>query len=287
MDEYLLVIFLVATASNLALSQKLLVCHVTGNTCTFREKVVNKDEEVVIVADHGGSTTNADIKEVKFEVSSIYSIPPELFTTFKNLEVLRMIGQELEEIRTGTFQDAHNLRYLDLASNSIRKIDEDTFNGAYKLTHLLLKPNAITEVHKNAFKKLTELLYLDLSRNSITFFDRDSLENLPKLQVFGIHDNQLTSLHKTTFKNNPNLVDIWLANSRISALSNTMFSHLKNLNILHLANTHCINKIYEKNASSRIAEIENDLRNCGITYLGLENDEIIEKLNQLLMCKNC
>jgi hypothetical protein len=71
--------------------QKLLVCQVTGNTCTFKEKVVNKDERVVIVADHGGSTTNADIKEVKFEVSSIYSIPPVLFTTFKNMELLEKL----------------------------------------------------------------------------------------------------------------------------------------------------------------------------------------------------
>jgi hypothetical protein len=97
----------------------------------------------------------------------------------------------------------------------------------------------------------------------------------------------LTSLHKTFFRNNPNLVEIRLARNKFHGLANTMFSHLKKINILGLELTNCINKLYTPNASSRIPEIENDLRNCGITYLGLENDEIIAKLNQLLVCRNC
>jgi Leucine-rich repeat (LRR) protein len=165
MDKYWLVIFLVVSASNLALSQKLLVCQVTGNTCTFREKVVNKDEQVVIVADHGGSTTNADIKEVKFEVSSIYSIPPELFTTFRNLEKLILDDQEVQEIKSKTFRNADNLRYLNLDNNLLQKIDEDTFDGAYQLTFLTVGTNKITVVHKDAFKKLVELDFLDLHTN--------------------------------------------------------------------------------------------------------------------------
>jgi hypothetical protein len=35
-----------------AFSQKLLVCQVQGDTCVFKQKIVNKDEQVVIVADH-------------------------------------------------------------------------------------------------------------------------------------------------------------------------------------------------------------------------------------------
>jgi hypothetical protein len=91
----------------------------------------------------------------------------------------------------------------------------------------------------------------------------------------------LTSLHKTTFKSNLNLVEIWLRWTRISALSNTMFSHLKNLNLLNLESTHCINKFYEKDASSRMAEIENDLLKCSIAYLSLENDELSRELSDI------
>jgi Leucine-rich repeat (LRR) protein len=121
--------------------QKLLVCQVTGNTCTFKEKIVNKNEQVVIVADNKGSTTNADIKEVKFEASSIYSVPTELFTIFKNLEGLSMAGQEVQEIKPNTFKSAINLKRLNLANNLLRKIDEETFDGAYKITHLHLDSN--------------------------------------------------------------------------------------------------------------------------------------------------
>jgi Leucine-rich repeat (LRR) protein len=115
----------------------------------------------------------------------------------------------------------------------------------------------------------------------ITSIDRDSLKNLPKLWFYAVWNNQLTSLHKTTFQNNPNLAEIYLGKNRISALSNTMFSHLKNLKLLNLENTHCTNKNYQENASLRMAEIENDLRNCAITYLSLENDELSRELSDI------
>ncbi len=76
-------------------------------------------------------------------------------------------------------------------------------------------------------------------------------------------------------------MELTLATNKINALSNTMFSQLKNLNLLHLEYTHCINKLYQENASSRMAEIENDLRSCAMTYLSLENDEIMAKLDAL------
>jgi hypothetical protein len=122
---------------------------------------------------------------------------------------------------------------------------------------------------------------VNLNKNFLTSIDKDLLNTLSKLQFFLIWTNQLTSLHKTTFKNNPNLLELHLGANKFNALSNTMFSHLKNLNFLHLEYTHCINKIYKENASSRIAEIEHDLRNCAIAYLSLENDEIMAKLDAL------
>jgi Leucine-rich repeat (LRR) protein len=243
---------------------------------------VNKDESVVIVADHGGSTTNADIKEVKFEVSSIYSVPPELFITFKNLEVLNMMGQKVQDIKSKTFKNAHYLRHLDLAYNLLEKVDQHIFSGVNNIKILKLTDNKIEEVDKDSFKKLLLLEEIWLNNNFIKYFDPTTLETLTELRMFTIYGSPLGSLHKTTFKNNLKLEKLYLGINKFGALSNTMFSHLKNLDLLYLNHNNCINIRYEKDASSRMAEIENDLRNCGITYLGLENDEIIAKLNQLL-----
>jgi hypothetical protein len=59
-----------------------------------------------------------------------------------------------------------------------------------------------------------------------------------------------------------------------------MFSHLRKLNLLFLNPNNCIEKDYS-NAKNKFATIENDLRNCSISYLIQENDEIIGKVDNL------
>jgi Leucine-rich repeat (LRR) protein len=268
------------------LGQKLLVCQVSGNTCTFRDKALTKGEKVVIVADHGSSTTNADIKQVVFESSSIYSIPAELFTTFKNLEGLTMIKQGLQEIEQNTFINAQHLSVLRLDSNLLKVIDEDTFLGAHKLDYIQIDFNQIESVHKNAFKRLGHLKVLYITGNQISSFDQNSLENCHQLLNFSLHMNQLTFIHKKTFKNNLKITYVDLGKNKINALSNIMFSHLKYLDLLSLDANNCINIVHWSNAASQIVEIENSLRNCGKTYLSMENDEIMDYL-QSSCCNNC
>jgi hypothetical protein len=115
------------------------------------------------------------------------------------------------------------------------------------------------------------------------------LENNPDLWLFSIFKNEIASLHKNTFKNNFKLKELHLGYNKLNALSNTMFSHLKHLNLLFLGHNNCISKDIPENAYSKIIEIEKDLLSCGISYLSLENDEIMaqnailmEKLDKLL-----
>jgi hypothetical protein len=78
----------------LSSGDKLLVCQVSGDTCTFTSKFLENNERAIIVADHTEpGSSNADIKKVNFVSSSIYQIPAELFVTFPNLEELVMDGK--------------------------------------------------------------------------------------------------------------------------------------------------------------------------------------------------
>jgi hypothetical protein len=134
----------------LVASDKLLVCQVKGDTCTFTSKFLENNEKAIIVADHTTQgSSNADIKKVAFGSSSIYQIPPELFSTFLNLRVLEMIGQNVHEIKTNTFVNAKNLEQLHLGSNFIEEISEDTFSGAINLKNL--------GAHLNKFNRSTKM----------------------------------------------------------------------------------------------------------------------------------
>jgi hypothetical protein len=281
MTKLLLAFLIQFILTSQILGQKLLVCQVSGDTCTFSEKIVNKDEQVVIVADHKGSTTNADIKKVIFEISSIYSIPPGLFTTFRNLEELYMNGQLLQEIKANTFENARSLLILQVHSNLLKYVDENTFVGANNLVELRLHINQISEIPANTFSTLRSLKVLDIGINGLEKFYETTLHNLVNLDAISFHGNPLKSLHKNTFKNNLDLHFISLGHNNLNALSNTIFSHLKRLNETYLNNNNCINKDYV-NELPQTATIENDLLKCTISYLTLENDELREENSKIL-----
>jgi Leucine-rich repeat (LRR) protein len=259
--------------------QIILTCIVSNtNVCIFYYATVRRGHKVEIHI-RGESATN-DIKEVRFVSSSIYAIPAELFVTFKNLENLLMIEQELQEILPNTFKFAKNLYEINLRSNSLKVIEEDIFKGAFNLEVITLGYNQIRSVDKNAFKVVPKLTNLELGANRLTSFDRSTLEGLPGLLDFSLWNNSLVTLHKTTFQNNFKLRKLYLGRNRYNALSNTMFSHLKFLDYLVLRASNCIDKIYSENAFAQMGLIENDLLNCTIGYLSLENDELCEKLDE-------
>lgn len=261
--------------------QQLLVCQVTSSDiCIFLYKTVQKGEKIVVGVDHG-SITNADIKQVIFQSSSIYAVPPELFATFKNLEKLTMVAQGVQEIQPNTFTFADKLKELNIRNNSLKILTERTFDGAYNLRELLFGFNEISSVHKNSFKKLVKLDRIELGYNRLRTFDPSTLDNLLDFTQISLMGNQLTTLHKTTFKNNLKMEIIQLGVNNFNSLSNIMFSHLTRLKNLYLHGKNCINKDYMESASSQMATIENDLLKCAIGYLSLENDELQESNNNL------
>ncbi len=55
----------------------------------------------------------------------------------------------------------------------------------------------------------------------------------------------------------------------------------ENLGILLLERNNCVNIGYGKEAASHIAEVEAALRDCTISYLSLENDELKGELKEI------
>jgi Leucine-rich repeat (LRR) protein len=269
------------------MSDKLLVCQVSGNTCAFSSKFLENNEKAIIVADHTAQgSSNADIKNVNFVSSSIHQIPAELFSTFPNLEVLKMEGQNLHEIKPNTFKNARKLRRLSLGVNSIQQIDETTFDGAESLWGIWIQNNTIRSIHKNALKNLRNLVHFGLQNNQIREIYPETFYGNPILNGIALDGNKLQTLHKDIFIKNLNIRGLWLYSNQFHSLSNTMFSHLKFLTVLHLEGNNCVNIGYGNEAAAHMAEIEAALRECTISYLSLENDDLKVKLQNLELASN-
>lgn len=261
--------------------EKLLYCKISGHTCTFSGRTVDKDEKVSIVADHS-NTRNEDIKLVIFESSSIYYVPPEIFSVFPNLEHLEMVNANVHEILNDTFLNAKSLNFVNLNYNKIKHITSNTFYGADRLQHILIIFNkSVVTVDKHSFDNFFFLENVDLGDNLIQTVHKELYSKLFYLKRVSLADNRLQYLHKDLFKQNHHLEIIYLHGNKFNALSNTMFSHLPKLDMLTLDRNHCVNVSYRSSANTQLEFVENDLRNCAVGYLIKENDEIMSRLDSL------
>jgi hypothetical protein len=77
--------------------QKTITCRVEGIKCRFTNETVLRNEAVFIKVEPARANISS-ITEVWFIDSSIYSIPPEIFDQFKNLNRLQMSQQNVREL---------------------------------------------------------------------------------------------------------------------------------------------------------------------------------------------
>ncbi len=194
---------------------------------------IRMDESLVISTPP--STLPTRITEVRFWRSSIVSPLPEVFSTFPNINILTIFGQEVQRIRPRTFQDAKNLDLIELNSNRLTRLETNSFEGAANLKTLYLYVNEINFVDPNAFK------------------------GLPNLENIWLQYNRIETLHTDTFRNNLKLRVIYLQFNRLNTLNPQMFSHLVDLYELFLEGNRCVNRSFRGAAK---AEIESALQAC-------------------------
>jgi hypothetical protein len=113
-------------------SQKVITCVIIVPVddypgCRFSVKIAQS--ESVTIEMYPSNSDAEKIENVQFKSSSVYTIPPEIFTKFPNLKSLVAANQDIQEIRAETFVNAKNLIELDLHVNGISELRPDTFKG--------------------------------------------------------------------------------------------------------------------------------------------------------------
>ncbi len=96
--------------------------------CRFSEVTIGSNEAVRIKTDPEYADSNK-IKLVQFSLSSIHSIPTEIFTKFRNIIWFFAPSQNIQEIKPETFADANKLENINLDDNALTFLHKNTFKG--------------------------------------------------------------------------------------------------------------------------------------------------------------
>jgi Leucine-rich repeat (LRR) protein len=77
------------------------------------------------------------IKSVEFSSSFVFSVPSEVFQELPNLVRFYAEGNQIQEIKPETFENAKNLKFISLRQNRLTYLHPYTFKGIYTQNSLL------------------------------------------------------------------------------------------------------------------------------------------------------
>lgn len=231
------------------------------NSCFLYEFPMSPYHNEVYNISVDNTKTDANrITLVKFVSSPVVKhFPSVLFSTFPNLEIVRMSNTGLEELGADTFVNAMRLSELDLSVNKVKVIRNVVFSHVarlaqaiaqsventnatmdhdfplplYELSILYLNQNEIVEIEDNSFYDLRNLGTIYLERNRLKRISRRTFAGLPELAHLDLYTNEIETIEDGAF-DLPKLRALYLAQNKLKSLSNSIFDRLPNINVLSL-----------------------------------------------------
>ena len=153
------------------------------------------------------------------------------FNKLRNLNVLNLQKNLIEEVSNQTFAGLDNLISLDLSKNLIRNIGSGIFSESF-LNELNISGNLLKELEENSFVSLPILETLDLSDNNIVIIKNGAFNDIPRLKKLFLDHNRLSNYNGEFFANMGNDTDLHhldLSYNELNYLYDGSFSFLPNL----------------------------------------------------------
>lgn len=134
------------------------------------------------------------LQELDISNNQLKTMTDTCFHFLKDLRILEMHDNRLEQVLKGTFQgDIHtNLAVIKLGFNHIKLISQHTFVDLEALQRLQLDDNRIEHIERRAFMNLDRLRQLSLRGNKLTTISDEAFQNLPELENLDLAYNSLT-----------------------------------------------------------------------------------------------
>ncbi|KAM8809008.1 TLR5 protein, partial [Eudromia elegans] len=138
----------------------------------------------------------------------IFSLNSLIFQSLRNLELLNLYRNKINQIQRQAFYGLGNLKYLNLSDNLLGELYTYTFEGLHSIMYIDLQQNHIGMIDSRSFSSLVNLQIIDLRDNAIK-----SLPSFPSLTTAFLGDNKLKSVvDRTIAATYLDLERNWLAN---------------------------------------------------------------------------
>ncbi|CAF4205393.1 unnamed protein product [Rotaria socialis] len=101
--------------------------------------------------------------------------------------------------RNGNLQRLKNLRILDLQNNQLEEIDDDAFNGFDSMNQLFLNNNSLHRITSLTLNGLINVQILNLNANKLTCIKNDTFISMNKLETLSLNNNQIKYVTSSLF----------------------------------------------------------------------------------------
>lgn len=171
-------------------------------------------------------------------MNSINDIPRHIFNGLENLVHLNLTQNKLYLLPFQTFEDMQSIEVMDLSHNLLVSFLDNFFMHNRKLKILQLHHNSIKKINKNSLYGLKELHTLDLSGNDLLTVDRNAFDTLDDLQYLNLAHNRIQMLSATIFLSLTQLQSIDLSYNEMKQLPLGIFAHQFKLREILMDFTH-------------------------------------------------
>jgi Leucine-rich repeat (LRR) protein len=129
--------------------------------------VTGRCEIKQLKGDHQPKKSDGDVHVLKFENTTVYYLPGELYKRFSNLKMLIVLGCQLKEITSEDLFGLDNLEELCIDNNNLKSLPDDLFINNKKLTIITFDGNKIETMSSGILDNFSQdqLRYVSLRNN--------------------------------------------------------------------------------------------------------------------------
>jgi Leucine-rich repeat (LRR) protein len=175
----------------------------------------------------------------KLSVYGLSNVDRDFFKQFPNLESLNLFDKS-NYIQSGSFDSLTNLTVLRVIGNNLEQLDEDLFKSLTKLVSLDLSKNPLKRIQSKLFANLAALNELMLLGCQLFDLEPNTFHGLGNLNALILRSNKLTHLNEASFKGLKNLTQLDLRSNQLTEINEETFEDTCNLSRLELADNKLI-----------------------------------------------